>query len=316
MLISPYSRFFLRHRLQFRAYRNHGVSLPFRSADDRLDVESVLRTALANDTARMTLQNRDVVRLTSLDVRPRDNLAILLFRRTDPDASTPFVENLPTKRLRALNKNADDALAVSAHLFIDISGVATAHHPTYRAILEEVPGLGRSYINHIIADLLRRVKYDYTDRHGDTKDTYTVVEFRGIKSESLGHAMRGGSVPYVELVRPGTVEGLDTEGMIVPRDQRMKLMIQATPTQTPGMLDRIKTWAFGHDWNDVLVRVDLPEDRSRIVTLAREADAADVLFVRSQEINVPLALEVCTDTINEQLVAKAKEVFADADGWR
>jgi hypothetical protein len=315
MLLSPYSRFFLRHQLQFRSYRSHGLSLPFRSPDDKLDVESVLLAALKNDTAKMTLQNRDEVRLTAMEVRENDNLAILLFRRTDPDASTPFVENLPTRKLRALDKGTEDAMAVSAHLFIDLAGVHGAH-PSYRAILEEVPGLGRTYINHIIADLLRKSKYDYTDRHGDSKATYTVVDFHRIKSASLGHAMHGGAVPYVELVRPGTVEGLDTEGMVVPRQQRMRLMIQATPDQTPRVLDRIKNWAYGHDWNDVLVRVDLPENRSRIVTLAREADAADVLFVRSQEINVAQALEVCTDGINEQLVVKAKEVFADTDGWR
>jgi hypothetical protein len=316
VLLNPHLRFFLRHQLQFRSYRNHGVPLPFRSETDTVDVETVLSAAIDADTAQMTLQNRDVVRLTKMDVRPQDDIAVLLFRRTDPDASTPIVENLSTHVLRLLDKHEADAMAVSSHLFIALPEIHNAVHPTYRAILEEVPGLGRTYVNHIIADLLRDTKYDYTDHRGNVKETYTVIDFHGIKSETIGNAMHGAAVPYVELVRPGAISGLDAEGLVVPRQQRMKLMLRSTPSQTLPLLGQIKDWAFGNDWSDVLVRVDLPENRSRIVTLAREADAADVLFVRSQEINVAEALEVCTDTINEELVAKAQEVFADVAGWR
>ena len=207
-------------------------------------------------------------------------------------------------------------MAVSSHLFIELSSVENAIHPTYRVVVEEVPGLGRTYINHIIAELLRNTKYDYTDHRGDVKETYTVVDFHGIKSATLGGVLSGSAFPYVELVRPGTVEGLDSEGLAVPREQRMKLMLRSTPEQTVALLDKIKNWAYGHEWSDVLVRVDLPENRSRVVALAREVDAADVLFVRSQEINVTQALEVCTDTINEELAGKAKEMFADGDEWR
>jgi hypothetical protein len=56
--------------------------------------------------------------------------------------------------------------------------------------------------------------------------------------------------------------------------------------------------------------MDMPENRSRMVSLAREADAADILFVRSVPIDVKRPLDACTDTINEELVAKAQELFA------
>ena len=47
-----------------------------------------------------------------------------------------------------------------------------------------------------------------------------------------------------------------------------------------------------------------------------EVAAADVLFVRSEAITVTDPLEVCTETINEVLVARAREMFANEDGWR
>jgi hypothetical protein len=51
------------------------------------------------------------------------------------------------------------------------------------------------------------------------------------------------------------------------------------------------------------------------VSIAREADAADILFVRSEPIEVGNPLDPCTDKINEELVTRAKAMFAkDAKG--
>jgi hypothetical protein len=63
------------------------------------------------------------------------------------------------------------------------------------------------------------------------------------------------------------------------------------------------------DWKDVLVRVDMPENRSRVVSIARDADAADVLFIRSEQVEVNNELDPCTANVNEELVAKAIEMF-------
>jgi hypothetical protein len=117
----------------------------------------------------------------------------------------------------------------------------------------------------------------------------------------------------VTLVRPGSVTGLDVEGLVVPREQRMKLLIRATPEHTLGVIEKIQSWMKKHEWAKLLVEVSMPENRTRMVALAREADAADVLFVRSVPIDVPTRLEACTDVINEELVSKALELFA-ADG--
>ena len=57
----------------------------------------------------------------------------------------------------------------------------------------------------------------------------------------------------------------------------------------------------------------MPENRRRLVGLAREADAADILFVRSVPVEVKTRLPACTDVINEELVQRAAELFT-ADG--
>jgi hypothetical protein len=315
MLLEPHSRFFLRHQLIFRTPYEHGVPLKFHSrSKGEIDVEDVLKSAMDKGKASLVLRNDDVVRLTALDVRSKSNLAILLFRRSDPDAATPIFENATTKKLRRSDKGPDDAIAVSAHMFVRLGDPVDDARPTYRAVLEEVPGLSRTYIQALLHDVVKEHVYSYADKRGQPKETYTIVDFRGVKSEKVSGALQGASVvPSVVLVRPGNIRGMDTEGLVVAREEKMKLILKATPEQTLGIIKKIQNWMKKHDWSKLLVEMDMPEKRSRLVSLAREADAADILFIRSVPIKVDGTLEACTETINEELVSKAQELFAADD---
>lgn len=159
VLIDPHSRFLLRHILQFRAHYGHGEPLPFRSNDDSLDVESVLKNVIAQDRATITLRNQDIIRITDFHVDERNQIATILFRRSDPDASKAVYEHRPTRRIWKPNTTPDDAVAISAHLFINLESI-TEINPSYSAILEEIPGIGRTYIKAILANLMREVKYN------------------------------------------------------------------------------------------------------------------------------------------------------------
>jgi len=107
---------------------------------------------------------------------------------------------------------------------------------------------------------------------------------------------------------------LDTGGLVEPREERMKLLIRATPDKALGIIKKIQIWMKKRDWTDALVEVEMPENRRRLVTIAREADAADILFVRSEPIAVKNPLDPCTGKINEELVSKAKQMFAKDAG--
>jgi hypothetical protein len=95
----------------------------------------------------------------------------------------------------------------------------------------------------------------------------------------------------------------------------MTVAIQATPENTLGVVNRLKAWAFGNDWNDVFVQVALPEKRSRVVPLSRTEDAADILFIRGEQVDVETAMDPCTDVINEELTVKAIAIFNDTAEW-
>jgi hypothetical protein len=135
----------------------------------KLHVREVLENAIKKNRASLVLKNKDVVRLTAMDVRPKDDIAILLFRRSDPEAATPIFEDERTRKLRKSDKKPTEAIAVSAHMFIRLGGIEDAGHPTYRAILEEVPGLSRTYVQTLLHDIVKDIRYEYTDKRGEKK---------------------------------------------------------------------------------------------------------------------------------------------------
>lgn len=305
-LIDKHLRFFVRHHISFRPRHKKGQPLEFISDDDTMDARTVIERAIVSDTAIFEIRSDDHVRLTKLDVRPNDEIAIFLFRRSDPLAAAQVLENRKTRKLRPVQIGADEFPAVSAHLFLNLK-TQRLPNPTYSALLEEVPGLGRTYMHHVLHNAISEFKYTFKDAKGREKETYSILGFDGVPSEKIEDALKGSEVPYVELVRPGKIPGLDS-AYVEAREQRMKLMIRAdTPHKILQALGAIKTWMV--DWAEMRVRLDLPEDRSRLISIARTQDAKDVLFIRSIEITTKGELPAATEIINEELVSKAKAIF-------
>ena len=171
VIVSPYSRFFVRNLVSVRPYRKRGVPLMLRSEGDEADVVHVLQRAIVKGSAEITLANSDTVRITSCVVRERERVAVILFRRSDPAASTPFFEQPTTRALRKSDKKPDEAVAVSAHLFVSLDPIPNLENPMYKAIREEIPSLGRSYIEEVMQHVLREFVYTYNDRNGEENDT-------------------------------------------------------------------------------------------------------------------------------------------------
>lgn len=310
MLIKSNSRFFVRHELLLKAQRDRGVPLPLLD-DDEVDVLTYLRLATKAGTATHVLEKDDVIELTKVDIREKDNIAILLFQRSDPDAPPPVFANKKKKTLRQVEKEADEAEAVSAHLFLSLDGADEDGIWRFRAIMEEVPGLGRSYMHAVIADVLRVSRYTYEDDRGAEHETYTIPTFHGVKSEKIGKALQDGVISFVELVRPPDVSGLDTSGLI-PRPERMRLSLKTQSMQNSlNIIKRVQGWLGKHHWKDMRVQVKTGDNRSRLVAVARTEDAADVLFVHAVEVTTNKPISQCSEKVNEELVALAKKMFDD-----
>jgi len=168
----------------------------------------------------------------------------------------------------------------------------------------------------VISAVVKEQKYEYEDAHGDIKETYTIPVFHGVPSENIGDALKTGVISFIELVRPPNVSGLDTDGLI-PRPERMRLSLKAqTMKKALGIIQRVQDWRDSKHWRDLRVQVKTADKRSRMVPIAREEDAADVLFVHAEEVTTKKPLSQCTDKINEELVGFAEEIFSTDKDWK
>ncbi len=180
--------------------------------------------------------------------------------------------------------------------------------------MEEVQGLGSSYMKLLLDETIRIEEYDYVDSRGVQSKTATKVDFYGVKSHNLEAAVTKSGFDFIELVKNPDLSGLDTEGLNV-RPERLKIY----PKNRGGggakaALGRVFGWAREHGWQDVSVQVRLNE-KTKVVKVGRDEDAATTLFVKADLIRVGSDIPACSDKVNEELTAAAMKLLAAPEGW-
>jgi hypothetical protein len=304
LLLSKYQRFFLQFQMQFRAARSRGLPLPFQD-DLELDVIDALKSAQKAGTANLIVLKSDTVELMKIDVRQSSGVAILLFRRRDPDASSQIFEHQQTKALRSPERKKEEAPAISCHLFVRLKANTDGSH---NAILEEIPGLGRSYIEAIIKKALKERAYSFKDSSGDEHETYTVAELAGVMSDTLGSALQESVFAGIELKRPATFTGLD-EKDVVARYETLRLQVKTQPDDRVGLVERLRKLATKNNWDELKVHFRMPDDRSRVVTVDRDQAASEVMFIKAHQVDIENEMPLCTEVVNEELTKKAIEFW-------
>ncbi len=303
MIVNPKLRFMLRHQVTFHTARSRGEPLSL-IADHELDILTVLQRAVETGAASLTLRNRDVLRLTKIDSRVDFGVIACLFRRSDPDATVPFFEDLPTGILRKADKKPQEAVSASAHVFIKLQPVSPHK---YEVLVEEVEGVSKTYIQQLLIDILRDVEYESNDDRGRPILAKTIPELVGHNHERLG-GDAAGEIEFVELVRPGNTDGLDEAG-IKQHQEKMVLRIERNSPDKIGIVRRIQEWAWPRGWAKVKVKIKLPDDKSRLVSVARGADAADVLFVKAIRVDLDTELDACSEVISDELLTHSVRIL-------
>jgi hypothetical protein len=314
MMLDKRERYYIRHRLVLRPKRNNGAALALTGKPNETTVLSILKAAVDKKTAQMKLPGGDTVRITSIEHRPAEDVVVLIFRRRNPNASTQVYEHAVSAGIREADRGPKEDPAVSGHLFIQ----AKPHKgdlASHRAIIEEVQGLGPSYMKALIDEVVRAVEYDAIDSRGAPIKTTTKVEMWGVPSENLKNSVAKNGFNYIEIVKEADLEGLDTEGMNV-KAERLKIFPKRVPgVDSAALLKRVKDWAGERGWDDVYVQVR-ENDKTRVVKLGRDEDAATTLFVRADPVKVATDIKACSDTVNDELLAEAVTMFADDASWK
>jgi hypothetical protein len=308
LFFEKHSRFVRTYNLTIKARHKLGAALPlFKQKKGLPSLHEALEKKIGEAEAEEKQSNGDVVSLVK--VIAKGGALVLLFHRDRENAPDPTYRKIKGGKriLRDGTKDADEEQSHSAHLLI-LPDLVSRNQ--YLCALEEIPGLSMGTLWTIFRKILAAYPYDYTDKNGEIQETTASLKYEGIKSESFAEALKKG-VLSIKLSRPVPADVIDGEGLVEPGRQTATLKIKAQ-LDTDTMLEKLSAWrdqAHKNGWTDFGVDLELDNKRQKTVKIDREAEAKEILFVRSEQIVFKTALRSCAPDIVPEFVIKSIELL-------
>lgn len=261
------------------------------------------------------LLNRESAAIRVRDLRlDRDNdILFLLLAYADKNVTDPVFETLENGDLRTEPKLEGEGVAVSAHMAIDLRpnevGVSS-----YRALLEDVPGIGRSKIAPFLTSLYRQApRIQWAAPDGSVKNCRPQFDIDGRMSDTLSNDLREGRLSMIELVQHHVDgDGFDEEGAIVEQVRTLRLSIapQGVGEQAIELINRVRGRARELGYPNMKVRWTHGRQKTAEFGTARE-DAGDVLVFKTTEIRSENPLSQCDAEIQEDRIERLRELLLE-----
>lgn len=267
MFLEKHSRFFRRFDLSFTPRHTGAPHLPVIADSNEFSIFDALNTRVVDEKALEVQPNGDIVELMEVTYEAKRKALILLFHRASPDAAEPTYRKKARQKagtkvtVRKAEKLEGEEQSVSAHLIVLDEAIRQG---TYRAALEEIPGISMAVVRRIIGQALHDYEYDF-ERKKKQVNTYSTFKPVGVPSETLSGALKSGTLSYVTLVRPAKADFVDADGLFQPQTETMRIRVQGEVTSgnwrdyLPAMFKRAK--AAG--WTDFSVDLELDDNRRR-----------------------------------------------------
>lgn len=260
--------------------------------------------------------------VTSKKLEDGTSVYILLFSCGDKEGADPGFKDLSTKKSRIERKRGQEGVGMSAHLVIHAKQVEiTAGTIWYRAILEDVPTVGRSSILPAVNWFLKSSgAFKYADKHGVVKESAASWIIEAEEIQDVVDEAAAGRFQYFELIKT-SVRGdfFDEDGEIVEdldiKRVRLTEQVEDGALVRAGFKGRISgdiiknalksLIAIGRERNYDRFRIAYTrmDDKNRIVTYnTPREDAQDLMTKRIEHIVLKNPMDQCTDHVNNELV--------------
>lgn len=276
----------------------------------RNELEGLRGVYDAGQAVQLINKETAAIRVRDLRVDNENEILFLLLAYADKNVTDPVFERLDSGELRTEPKLEGEGVAVSAHMAIDLR----PGHPgvsSYRAVLEDVPGIGRSKIAPFLTSLWRaapRIQWGAPD--GSVKNCRPQFDIDGRMSDTLRNDLQEGRLSMIELVQHN-VDGdaFDEEGAIVEKVKSLKLsVVQGPGEQAIDLINRIRGRARELGYPNMKVRWTHGRQKTAEFGTARE-DAGDVLVFRSTEMRSERPLSQCDAELQNDRVENLRNLI-------
>lgn len=313
MFLEKLSRYFRRYEIVLGARKGTAPILPLVADAGQYSVLDAINEKLAKDKAFVKQSNGSIVELIKAKFDSQNNMLVLLFHRTNPDAAEPTYRKKHHGKItvRIGDRDDDEEQSVSCHLLIR----ATPHKDhRYYCVLEEIPGLSMAIVREVVAVALHDYVYKYdkkTKKSTQEESTYCTIKAEGLKSESVADALKTGKANFITLTRPANPKYADSEGILEPVTETMKLRVTGVLEETNWQqkMGHLLEKAKGDGWQKFNVEISLPNNRTRQVSLERQQDAKEILFVKADQVGLSAEITACSTDFHVELVAKGEGIL-------
>lgn len=260
-----------------------------------------------NDTA--------AIRLRDIRHDKANEVLVLLFNYSDKNISDPAFENLETGDLRIEPKLEGEGVAVSAHMAIDLRPTA-AGVSSYRAVLEDATGIGRSKIQPFLTYLFRKgARIQWAGPDGKVRKCRPIFEILGRQSDTLRNDLQEGRLSMIELVQVHPDgDGFDEDAGVRVESRTLKLVVDqgGIGEQAVDLLNRVRGRARALGYPNMRVRWTHGKQKTTEFGTARE-DAGDVLVFRTTEVRSDVPLPQCESEIRSTSAARLIEILREEE---
>ena len=260
----------------------------------------------ANQAVKLINNETAAIRVVDVREYKRENAVVLLLQYSDLNVTDPVFSDLKKGTLRKEPKLEGEGVAVSCHVVLSLEPIV-AGKPSYRLLLEEIPGLGRSRLTPFIRSELKHVSADLftfkdVDDGNKVKKYRPSAELLGEPSKQLLDELEGqASIQSFELVKYTKKNpGIDEAGFYHEESQLLRL-VPYKPYQgtAEAMLEKVKALAKKEKYDNVKIRYKCNEgNKQKTATMGSTiGDLSDAMVLRSEMIKADKQLDQCEEKI-------------------
>lgn len=285
------------------------------NVSEEIPLDGILRSvedANAGEEYVKLIENEQAaVRLKDISVDLDLNKAILLINYADKRGADPVFADLQKGTLRSEPKLDGEGVAISAHLAFRLT---KNENRLYPAILEDVPGIGRTLLDPFLRSAFRNAStYQFKNPNGNVQKTWPVPTLVLKQSEKLVKSLKsGGYVTEVEVTKFTSVAGFDKIESIEEKSTTTVIRIDGRPSgeRAIEILNSIKSLAHQKGYMDMRVKwINSGKERKQVKLGTARADAGDVLYGRVERATFPEKMPQCSSKINQSVKTKMYELL-------
>ncbi len=301
----------------------------------RFDFEEVIvrvESLWKNDKAVHKYRNQEVtIRIKDLKINT-DNFALLL-HLSDIKASDPAFSNTKTGDVRVESKKADEGMGAACHILFQRSCLK-GKKGWHLSLIEEVVGIPKSMIEQFLNFLFRAsCQTTYKKIGSDSRGNICrpKASFAGHASSTLKESLTHSALQGITLLTHNEGEYIDDDKELLMTEQTVKLKVVGSPSGNKA-LDLIKSarrYAAKKSFDQVRVqytevvaeeekkdskgevkKIQIKKQRTiPIEAKSKEGDLANLLFTKSELIELTKEIGQCENSMHAELTRKMKSLL-------